>query len=114
MKSIRNNKNQKGFSDWRAWPWYGVFTSLGLLGTKLYFIPLFLVLFAVIAPKLAKEGGTKDAIKNYDQVVQEWHDMFKVTQPFSEWRLVKLARCIYLAPAKIRLVFSNKKVFHLT
>jgi hypothetical protein len=108
-----NKKDQKGFSDWRAWPFYGLFVGLVLLlaplldGMFFSFLTVSLLAYPFVKYAAKKDTSYMD-FANYDQVVQEWHDMFKLSKPLAQWRPV-----VAWHKARQNLTNAYKRATHL-
>jgi hypothetical protein len=57
--------------------------------------------FLYAAYKIAQKDKSYFDLIRYDQVVQEWHDMFKITKPVAQWRVARMAKAVNNLPARI-------------
>lgn len=107
MKSL--NKNQKGFSDWRAWPWYGIVIGLPMIQTTVGCIIIGCMLaYALLAPRFAAEGKEYSFLE-YDKNIKEWHDMFKIQKPLVQWKIVRAYKFVIGLLTKIKNLMTKKQ-----
>ena len=109
MKSIRKIQKQMGYSDWRIWPFYGLFSGIILFYAvpllPLIFILLALVWYLAIQKDMVIEYK-QDRYVPYDQEVKEWHKMLKPAKPMAEWRPVVFYH-------RIRRAITNRRKYFL-